>query len=105
MPGIFLGGCFLPEPQWGNVFIGAFTFYLVITSWMTVRRSEGSVGRFEYSAFIVALSVILAALVFGTMAANTPMFWLVRLRFAKRANRLTVSAQRPSVPSPPTTAY
>ncbi|HTE43537.1 MAG TPA: hypothetical protein VK629_22145 [Steroidobacteraceae bacterium] len=62
---------FLPKPQWVNVFMGVFTFYLVSTSWMTVRRKEGQVGYFEVVAFSVAASVALAALVAGTLAANT----------------------------------
>jgi uncharacterized membrane protein len=184
---------FLPKPQWANVFIGALTFYLVATSWITIRRQEGNVGHFEIGAFIVALSISLGALATGTLAINAPkgmidglpygaafgfaavwgmvatadlkvilrggvfgrqrivrhlwrmcvalliavvslflgqaqlfptsvrgtgllfvpgiavlgsmLFWLARLRFAKRGDRLTVSAQRQSAPSPPTTAY
>jgi uncharacterized membrane protein len=63
---------FLPKPQWGNVFMGALVFYLLTTSRMTIRHKEGTVGRFEYGAFIVALSITLAALVAGTLAMNTP---------------------------------
>jgi uncharacterized membrane protein len=33
------------------------------------------------------------------------LYWLWRVRFAKRGKRFTVPAQLPSVPSPPTTAY
>jgi hypothetical protein len=63
---------FLPKPQWANVFIGALTFYLVATSWMTIRRKENSVGAFEYGALSVATSIALAALVAGTTAMNMP---------------------------------
>jgi hypothetical protein len=63
---------FLPKPQWANVFIGALTFYLVATSWMTIRRKENSVGAFEYGALTIAVSIALAALVAGTMAMNMP---------------------------------
>lgn len=63
---------FLPTPQWANVFMGALTFYLIATSWRTIRHKEGSVGRFEYGAFIVALSIALAALLTGTLAIKKP---------------------------------
>jgi hypothetical protein len=63
---------FLPKPQWGNVFMGALVFYLLTTSRMTIRHKEGTVGRFEYTAFIVALSITLAALLAGTLAMNMP---------------------------------
>jgi uncharacterized membrane protein len=63
---------FLPKPQWANVLIGALTFYLVATSWMTIRRKENSVGVFEYGALAVAVSIALAALAAGTMAMSMP---------------------------------
>jgi len=47
----------------GNVFGGVFTCYLTTTSWMTVRRPEGHVGRFEVASMFVAFAVAaLAAL-------------------------------------------
>lgn len=48
---------FLPEAQWTNTTAGVFTFYLVATSWATVRRPEGEAGRFELCAFLVAFAV------------------------------------------------
>ena len=38
-----------------NLFIGAFTIYLVATAWMTVRRKERSVGIPEKIALLVVL--------------------------------------------------
>jgi uncharacterized membrane protein len=52
-------------PQRNNVGGGVFVFYLVGTAWMTVRRREGSAGLFEYSAILVALTVVVADLIFG----------------------------------------
>ncbi len=63
---------FLQKPQWSNVFIGALTFYLVATSWMTIRRKEGGVGRFEFTALFVAVSIGVAALIVGTLAIRSP---------------------------------
>ena len=55
-----------------DAIMGVFTFYLVATAWMTVRREAGSVGRFETVAFVAALSAASAALAFGVLAANGP---------------------------------
>ena len=63
---------FLPQPQWPNVFVGALAFYLVATSWMTIRRNESSIGAFEYVALTIATCIALAALVAGTAAMNMP---------------------------------
>jgi hypothetical protein len=49
-----------------------FTCYLVATAWVTVRRKEGGVGRFEIGAFLVALGIVAADLTFGWQAANSP---------------------------------
>ena len=43
--------------QWSNVFGGFATSYLVTTAWMTVRRSPGTVGRFEVGALVFALGL------------------------------------------------
>ena len=42
-------------PDRVNIFIGAFTFYLVATAWLTVRRKEGTAGLGERIALLVAL--------------------------------------------------
>ena len=51
------------QSQIGNVFGGAFAFYLVTTGWLTVRRDEGVVGRFEIGACL-GVVVIAAVAVF-----------------------------------------
>ena len=55
-----------------DAIMGLFTFYLVATAWMTVRREAGSVGRFETVAFVAAFCAASAALAFGALAANGP---------------------------------
>jgi hypothetical protein len=52
--------------QWANVFAGVFTFYLVGTAWGTVKRKEGTAGRFEVGAFIGAVAIAAVAL-FGIL--------------------------------------
>ena len=59
-------------PPSASVSIGILTIYLVATAWMTVRRTEGSVGRFEKGALLVALGVTAALLIFGLHAASIP---------------------------------
>ena len=63
---------FLPRPNWSNLIGGGFTIYLVATSWMTVRRREGSVGPFDVGALLGALSVTAAGVGFGSAAAMNP---------------------------------
>jgi uncharacterized membrane protein len=63
---------FLPQPQRGSAIGGVITFYLVATSWATVRRKEGTVGRFEIGALLVALGAASAEAMLGLQAANSP---------------------------------
>jgi uncharacterized membrane protein len=55
-----------------DALVGVFTFYLVATAWVTIRRPEGRIGRFETGAFLVALGVVAANLTFGALAADSP---------------------------------
>jgi hypothetical protein len=41
----------------GNVFGGAFAFYLVTTGWVTVRRREGETTIFDWGALLFGLAV------------------------------------------------
>jgi hypothetical protein len=59
-------------PQRASVAVGIFTFYLVATGWMTMRRKDGSIGLFEYGAFFVALGAAVSLVIFGLQAANSP---------------------------------
>jgi hypothetical protein len=62
----------VPLKQWGNVIGGIVTFYLVSTAWMTVRRREGTTGRFEIGAMAVAAAGAIAIFIFGLQAAANP---------------------------------
>jgi uncharacterized membrane protein len=57
-------------PPHASMAVGILTFYLVATAWMTIRRKEGSIGVFEYGAFLVALAAAAALLIFGLRAAS-----------------------------------
>ena len=50
-------GLAILNQQRSNTTGGILAFYLVSTAWMTVRRKEGTVGRFEYGALFAALCV------------------------------------------------
>jgi len=51
--------------QTGNFVGGVSTVYFVATAWMTVRRAEGAVGRFEVFAFLVAAVIAVLSILKG----------------------------------------
>ncbi|HEX4301203.1 MAG TPA: DUF2306 domain-containing protein [Rhizomicrobium sp.] len=59
-----------------NVFIGTFALYLILTSWLTVRRREGSIGLAEKVAMVVAfcLWAPFALLSFQLATGMAPFF-------------------------------
>ena len=59
-------------PNWSNVVAGLFTFYLVATAWMTVRRPAGAVGAFEVGAFVFAGAAAATGILLGLVAAASP---------------------------------
>ena len=62
---------FLPHDQVPNTIAGVFTFYMVATGWMTVRRRPGQLGRFETGAMIVAFAAAAGAVGLGWMLARS----------------------------------
>ena len=58
-----------PEP--GSPLIGVLVCYFVLTSWVTARRRDGTTGRFEVAACIVALGMAAAILWNGMSGAST----------------------------------
>jgi uncharacterized membrane protein len=63
-------------PDRVNIFIAAFTAYLVATAWLTVRRGEGAAGLAEKIALCVALVLCapFAVLSFQLATGLPPMF-------------------------------
>jgi hypothetical protein len=59
-----------------NVFIGSLALYLILTSWMTVRRKEGTAGLFEKLAAVAAfiLWAPFAILAFQLATGVKPLF-------------------------------
>ena len=56
----------------GSSIAGILTFYLVLSSWVTVRRKEGTIGRFETGGFLVASFVALSGYALAYMASQDP---------------------------------
>ncbi len=59
-------------PERGNVVGGVFTFYLVASAWMTVRRPPGKTGAFEVGALLLAGAVIAICAMFALQASRAP---------------------------------
>ena len=55
-----------------NAIAGVMTFYLVLSSWVAIRRRDGGVGRFEMGALAAPLTVCAAGVFFILKAMNSP---------------------------------
>src|ERR1700730_6234908 len=53
----------------GNILGGSFTFYMVVTAWLTARRNGGKPGIFDWTALLVVLTVGAFELTYGLEAA------------------------------------
>ncbi len=56
--------------QRGNVMGGAFTFYLVITAWLTVRRRSRETRVAEIAAMLLGCAVVALGVSFGIQAST-----------------------------------
>jgi hypothetical protein len=54
------------DPKLFDSAAGFFTCYLVVTSWLTVRRKPGTIGRSEMAAFLFAALLAAAIVLIGT---------------------------------------
>jgi hypothetical protein len=73
-----IGACVAPflvsrqgDPKLFDSIAGFFTFYLVVTGWMTVRRKAGRIGRAEGVAFVFAAGLAAEAVLLGLKAASS----------------------------------
>ena len=60
------------NPKLFDSIAGFFTCYLVATSWMTVKRKAGTIGRFEVAAFAFAAFLAATIVLLGTRTAGSP---------------------------------
>ena len=58
------------DPKLFDSTMGFFTCYLVATSWLTVRRKAGTIGRGEVAAFVFAALLAAASVLNGMRAAG-----------------------------------
>ncbi len=58
--------------QTTNILAGFFAFYLVLSGWMTVKRREGTIGRYERFALIVPLGASAIDFGLGMVASASP---------------------------------
>jgi hypothetical protein len=63
---------FLTPTNVPNVIAGIMTLYLLLTSWMTIRRKDGLVGPGEYAGLAVAIGVCVAGGIAIAIARNSP---------------------------------
>jgi hypothetical protein len=54
-----------------DAIMGAFTTYLVLTSWMSIKRQPSTIGAFEKGALLFALALGGTALWYGWLAMNS----------------------------------
>src|ERR1051325_523205 len=57
------------DPKYFDSMAGAFTFYLVVSSWLTVKRRPGTTGGPEMAAFLFASSLAAAGVLLGLKAS------------------------------------
>jgi uncharacterized membrane protein len=63
---------FLPTPERASVIAGVLTFYLVLSSWMAVKRKPGEIGKFDYGLLLTSLSINSAGAYFLWLAMQNP---------------------------------
>lgn len=70
-----IGACvapFLPTPERASVVAGTLTFYLVLTSWMAVKRKSGQVDRADYAVLLTSLGIVTTSVYFFWLASKSP---------------------------------
>src|SRR3974390_608059 len=60
------------KSQAGNVLGGVLTFYLVVTAWLTARRTGEETGIFDWSALLVVSTLSMVTITWGLEAASSP---------------------------------
>lgn len=74
-----------------SVMAGIFTFYLVATGWMTIRRRPGTIGAFEIGACVVGLGIAAFDLGMGWKTLDRPSDGVPYLIFGAVAAIASVS--------------
>lgn len=56
----------------GNVSGGIFTFYLVLTAWLTARRRDGETGKYDWILVLIPLVLGILTIIAGVEKLHTP---------------------------------
>lgn len=56
----------------GNISGGIFTFYLILTAWLTARRPERETGKFDWIALLIPLALGIFTWIVGFEKMRTP---------------------------------
>lgn len=59
--------------QPGNVGGGIFTFYLILTAWLTARRAEGQISTFDWLAVLIPLLLCIVTYISGVEKLRSPL--------------------------------
>ena len=59
------------RPNSGNTIGSTLSFYLVITGWVTIKRTDGKIGLFDFAALLMVLTIVFAAWRWGFQAASS----------------------------------
>lgn len=62
----------ITKHQSNNVGGGIFTFYLILTAWLTARRADGETSKFDWAALLIPLSLGILTFVSGFEKLHTP---------------------------------
>lgn len=63
---------FLDDGQRTNTVAGVLALYLLVSSWVTAKRGDSSIGKFEVAGFIIAILAAMAGMLFMYQAARDP---------------------------------
>lgn len=77
-----------------NMVASVFALYLVATGWATVRRREGTVGRFETGAFLFAMGMVVAGVVFGRVTGDPTLYAFAAVAALAAVSDFTVLRRR-----------
>ena len=59
--------------QPGNIGGGIFTFYLILTAWITARRADGQTRKFDWLALLIPLLLGIATYTSGVEKLRSPL--------------------------------
>ena len=62
----------IAKHQSGNIGGGIFTFYLILTAWLTARRTDGETSKFDWGALLIPLTLGVLTWISGFEKMRTP---------------------------------